>query len=169
LRCETASLNTIERHDVMGRAYTAFNCAVTAWHMTDWVWAELDQNQWKEVQEFAGTGCKLVATNPKPLQEYVRRSSHALKLCELLANGSKHCVLLRPDLRVRTTMTDGDGADYGNPILKDDGKEIWVGEVLCQAACWWQDFLTDWHIAEEPPFVPEGDGGGPPFPLNRVP
>jgi hypothetical protein len=25
--------------------------------------------------------------------------------------------------------------------------------VLCQAALWWETFLTDWHVAEEPPFI----------------
>jgi hypothetical protein len=149
LRCETGSLNTIERHDVMGRAYIAFNCAVTAWHMTDWAWAELNQKQREEVQKLAKTSFDLVPTNPKPLQKYVRCSSHALKLCELIANGSKHCVLRDPDPRVRTTMTDGDGTDYGNPVVNDDGKEV----------------LMVW--LPEPPFVPEGDGDGPPFPLNR--
>src|SRR5271168_5177464 len=81
LRYETGSLNTTERHDVMGRAYIAFNCAVTAWHMTDWVWIELDQTQRNKVQELAGTSCMLDEdTKPKPLQEYARRSSPALKL-----------------------------------------------------------------------------------------
>jgi hypothetical protein len=61
LRYETGSLNTTERHDVMGRAYIAFNCAVTAWHMTDWVWVELNQSQREKVQTLAGTSCKLVA------------------------------------------------------------------------------------------------------------
>ena len=114
-----------------------------------------------------GTSYKLVATDPKPLQAYVRRCD-ALKLCELIANGSKHCVLRKPDLRVSTTMTNGKGVDYGNPVVNVDGKEMWVGEVLEQAVCWWKMFLRDWHVAEEPPFVPEGDGDGPPFPLKRV-
>jgi len=153
LRYETGSLNTTERHDVTGRAYIAFNCAVTAWHMTDWVWAELDQSQREKVQTLAGTSCKLAATEPLPLQEYARLSSPALKLCESLANGSKHCVLRRPDPHVSTRMTDGEGIDYGNPVVNVDGKETWVGDVLCQAALWWATFLTDWHVAEEPPFI----------------
>ena len=168
LRYETGSLNTTERHDVMGRAYIAFNCAVTAWHMTDWAWVELDQSQRKKVQTLAGTSCKLVATNPKPLQAYARRFE-ALKLCELIANGSKHYVLRRPDSSVSTTMTDGKDVEYGNPVVTVDGKERWVGEILLEAVCWWQMFLTDWHVAEEPPFVSAGDGEGPPFPLKRVP
>jgi hypothetical protein len=50
-------------------------------------------------------------------------------------------------------MTDGEGVDYGNPVVIVDGNEKWIGEVLCEAACWWEKFLTDWHIAEEPPFI----------------
>jgi len=168
LRYETGRLNTTERFDVMGRGYIAFNCAVTAWHMTDWVWAELDPIQREKIQALAGTTCELEATNPKPLQAYARRESPALKLCELLANGSKHYILRNPT-HVSTTITDGEGVDYGNPVVNDGGKETWVGEVLCQAVCWWEMFLTDWRVAEELPFVPEGDrDGSSPFPLKRV-
>lgn len=157
LRYETGSLNTTERFDVTGRAYIAFNCALTAWHMTDWVWAELDQDQRERIQKCAGTNFKLVETCAKPLQEFARCRSPALKLCELIANGSKHRVLRNPDPRVSTKMTDGEGADYGNPVVIEDGKETWVGDVLCQAALWWGTFLTDWNVAKEPPFIPGTD------------
>jgi hypothetical protein len=167
LRDETGSLTTVERHDVTGRAYIAFNCAVTAWHMTDWVWAELDQSQREKIQKLAGTNCALVETNPRPLQTYARGNSDALKLCELVANGSKHCFLIKGNQDVCTAMTDGEGIDYGNPVVNVDGKEMWFGKVLWQAVCWWQVFLANWHVAEEPPFIPNGDDVGPPFPLKR--
>ena len=168
LRYETSTLNTTARHDVTGRAYIAFNCAVTAWHMTDWVWAELDQTQRENVQTLARTKCKLVATKPWPLQVHARRSSPSLKLCWSLANGSKHFVLHNPP-NVSTRMTDGEGVDYGNPVVNVDGKEEWVGDVLCKASLWWETFLTDWHVAESPPFTPEGDADGPNFPMKNVP
>src|SRR5665213_2807231 len=123
LRDETISLSNTERHDVSGRAYIAFNCAVTAWHMTDWVWAELDQEQRERIQALAQTSCKLVETKPKPLQVYARDASEALRLCELIANGSKHRVLLNPVLSVSTAMTDREGAEYGNPVVIVEGKE----------------------------------------------
>jgi len=168
LRYETGSLNMTERHDVMGRAYIAFNCAVTAWHMTDWVWAELDREKREKIQKLVGTRCELVSTNPKPLQTYAR-CFDALKVCELIANGSKHCVLRHPDPSVSTAVTDGQGADYGNPVVIIEGKERWFGEVLWAAVCWWQAFLEEWHVTEEFPVISKGDRNGPPFPLKRVP
>ena len=63
-------------------------------------------------------------------------------------------------------MTDGEGVDYGNPLVIVDGNEKWVGEVLCEAACWWESFLTEWHVAEAPPFIPTGDRDGPVFPIE---
>jgi hypothetical protein len=153
LRCEMGDISSTERFNVMGRLYIAFNCVVTAWHMTDWVWVELDQEKRERVQTCAGTKYKLLTTDPRPLQEFARRHSPALKLCELLANGSKHCSLRNRNPHVSTKMTDGEGVDYGNPVVIVDGKETWVGDVLCQAALWWETFLTDWHVAEEPPFI----------------
>jgi hypothetical protein len=157
LRYETGCLSTIERHDVLGRAYVAFNCAVTAWHMTDWIWVEMDQGQRERVQALACTNFQLEKTNPRPLQAYVRTASNALRLCELIANGSKHCSLRSPDPGVSTTMADGDGVNWGNPVVSVDGQEILVGDVLWQAVCWWEVFLADWHIAEKAPFVSDGD------------
>jgi hypothetical protein len=157
LRYETGGLSATERHDVMGRAYTVFNCAVTAWHMTDWVWAELDPKQREEAQRLAGTDYKIKETDPRPLQAYARNVCEALKLCELIANGSKHYVLRSPDALVSTGMTDGEGKDYGNPIVTVDGNERLVGDVLWQAVYWWETFLANWRVAEEPPFVPDGD------------
>jgi hypothetical protein len=167
LRSEISSLVTIERHDVMTRAYIVFNCAVTTWHMTDWVWAELDAEQWKRIQACAGTSFIPQKTDPRPLQEFARHESDALGLCELVANGSKHCVLRKPpSLNISLKITNGDGVTYGNPVVVVDGKERLFEEVLWQAEWWWRAFLTDWRVAEEPPFIPDGDGDGPPLPLS---
>ena len=43
-----------ERHDIAACQYHAFNCAVTAWHTTDWLWNDLTTElrlaqQWNEL------------------------------------------------------------------------------------------------------------------------
>jgi hypothetical protein len=56
-------------------SYRCFNAAVTAWHLTDWVWQAHHQNEYGTVAKF---------------QEWVRRQSKELGICDQLANGSKH-------------------------------------------------------------------------------
>ncbi len=61
----------------------AFNFAVTAWHMTDWLWdhaVETNPGQ----REYFGR------TNKKRFQNFVRGESKALDICMDLANGAKH-------------------------------------------------------------------------------
>jgi hypothetical protein len=63
-----------------GVAYRAFNCAVTAWTLTDWLWAEVSDHH-----KHANFGSRL-----KNFQSVCRRNSTDLDICESLANSGKH-------------------------------------------------------------------------------
>lgn len=56
------------------QGYNCFNAAVTAWHLTDWVWQTYHRDEFS-VQEF---------------QRQIRKMSLELAVCDQLANGSKH-------------------------------------------------------------------------------
>jgi hypothetical protein len=71
-------------------SYRAFNCAVTAWSISDWVWnaAPADLRE------------RLRAESPKPeasdaecFASLLRKESRELAICQQLANGSKHFIL----------------------------------------------------------------------------
>ena len=58
----------------------AINFAITAWHMTDWVW----QRQERELCERFGVRCK------REFQEEMRRQCPDLAVCDVIANAAKH-------------------------------------------------------------------------------
>src|SRR5713101_5536257 len=58
----------------------AFNAAVTAWHLSDWVFNDLTPAQRR----------KLGFNKPSDLQKYARENCRALYLCRYAATASKH-------------------------------------------------------------------------------
>ena len=66
--------------DPQDLAYGAFNAAVTAWQLMDWVWKEIDLSKKK----------RLSLNNLGDLQRLCRNQCRALYLCRQIATASKH-------------------------------------------------------------------------------
>lgn len=70
-------------------AYMAFNVAVTAYHLCEWVWGSWSEEERKKFFKTEEPKCL-----PKKQDEEFRRammkSCKALKVCQQLANSSKH-------------------------------------------------------------------------------
>jgi hypothetical protein len=60
-------------------AYRAFNCAITAWSLADWLWGDLSDAQ---KHHFGGKDTQF--------RTHCMESTRALEMCESLANSSKH-------------------------------------------------------------------------------
>jgi hypothetical protein len=74
----------------------AFNAAVTAWQLCDWVFANMTPAQ-KD---------KLKIHNRFDMQEHARHDSRALHLCRQVATASKHMRVSKfPDPKVKTITT----------------------------------------------------------------
>ena len=156
LRWELNNLFCRQRYDIAVCSYHAFNCAVTAWHVTDWLWQDIssslelktkmqekNMNSWTKCEEF---------------QHYVRENCRALRLCYQIATGSKHCLMERkPDSTISAVISDGEGYDYGNPIIVEGDTHHMADKVFHEALSWFEVFLRDWNIFPEEPFVPNGD------------
>src|ERR1700677_1002114 len=71
-------------------SYRAFNCAVTAWSITDWVWYSAP-NDLRE--RFRRESPKPQARGGEPLASLLRQQCRELAICQQLANGSKHFIL----------------------------------------------------------------------------
>ncbi len=72
-------------------AYHAFNTAVTAWHLTDWVWTSLScEEQNRVAEELKFKLSSISQKNLKSFQEAIRSKSDVLEVCWEIANGSKH-------------------------------------------------------------------------------
>jgi hypothetical protein len=70
-------------HDIIDMKCFAFNAAVTAWQLTDWVFEDMTEDQRRK----RGT------SNLSELQHLVRQECRALHLCQRIALASKHRVV----------------------------------------------------------------------------
>lgn len=87
-----AALGTAEPDEL---AYRAFNCAVTAWQLTDWVWGDLSPEHKAE----------LGFTKLYEFQGYCREQCRGLHLCRHIATASKHQeVTQHPDPDIEVSM-----------------------------------------------------------------
>jgi hypothetical protein len=79
-------------------AYAAFNCAVTSWHLTDWVWEGCGD------QEMRSQLCERLAAAEESLLGYqsaLGRKHRSIYICQQIATGSKHSKPRRPDPNVK--------------------------------------------------------------------
>jgi hypothetical protein len=84
--------------DTHAPAYHAFNCAITCWHLTDWVWESADEEQRRLISsDFGGELRKI-----EDFQAALRLRHRSLHICWQVANGSKHFKLRKTDPDIRT-------------------------------------------------------------------
>jgi hypothetical protein len=146
-------------------AYHAFNCAVTAWHLADWVWQSIDA----EGHAFILSKLAVAPTGKKDFGLFTRelmRRHRALHICRQLATGSKHKIVeMHPDPAVRAErawdsepMRVGSGVgsrlvSYSIRLSIRDGEESRPAlEVFDDAAQTWDRLLREWGFME-PRFV----------------
>ena len=131
---ERDNLFTRSRHDIAGCQYRAWNCAITAWHITDWVWENFSDELRKELR----------TKDVFEFQEYVRSQCPALKLCYQIATGSKHFLMKNnnTDPIVSALISDGQGYDCGNPIIMEGSTEHPADKVFFEAQVWFETFLS---------------------------
>jgi len=127
----------------------AFNFAVTAWHMTDWIYDDARQRD---------------PANPKPFgykrkgnfQQFVRSDRVALNICYELASGSKHFEL-PPEKKKKVRETDTSivgGASLGVFMLGYDRlagtvlkirltseESVRAEDVFADAMAYWTEFF----------------------------
>ena len=110
---------------------SAFNASVTAWHLCDWVFNDLSEEQRK----------KLGFEKLVDLQTHVRAKCRALHLCRQAATASKHwSVEKHADPTVQVIVT----GETGWTIYFVDGeKKIQADHVFADARDFWTAFIRD--------------------------
>ncbi len=76
------------------------NGALTAWHLTDWVWAARFRDD-PEARRMIGIVTDDPRDGKRDFQAYVTRGCSDLALCEDVTNGFKHVVPKQPARRAR--------------------------------------------------------------------
>jgi hypothetical protein len=139
------------------RAYHAFNFAVTAWHLTDWVWATAPDDLKRQISDSLGQ-----CSNLSEFKQALARRARAIRICQQIANGSKHMILSYPDPTVRVevvsqyvpplagTMQAGDplGKYELHLMIWDKHVQRSAVDVFDEAFQNWCDFLAEWGFIE---------------------
>jgi hypothetical protein len=119
---------------------SAFNAAVTAWHLGDWVFNDMTPEQ-REAFGF---------TKVRDLQDYVRGKCRALHLCRYAATASKHWeVSSHPDPSVKVIVECDDNDGWAAHFF-DDEKKIRAEQVFGEAIGFWTEFIYQNRIAKSP-------------------
>jgi hypothetical protein len=154
---------SIIRQDIVDNG---LNAAMTAWHLTDWVWREI-QGSTRRPTLTARTGAPI--RELKQFQELVKRNCAELAYCEDIAISTKHFTFSK--LPVFSTKVTERFKINPDPIGKDGGAtrhqfsptgetvtytaqaaELWItdgrsltpaAEVLEHAFQWWRKFFDE--------------------------
>lgn len=129
--CEVAGNDQMLKPEVMLKLVdqlkdSAFNASVTAWHLCDWVFNDLPEEQCQKL------GFKKLAD----LKTHVTKQCRQLHLCRQAATASKHWSVERyADPTVQTIVT----AETGWTIyFVDNGKKIPADQVFIAARDFWK-------------------------------
>jgi hypothetical protein len=156
---------SLDRHVSYGgnlseATYWATNAAVTAWHIVDWVWADMSEAQRQVL------GAKIGVTlsgnkGQERFEEYIARNRD-LHICRAIALTAKHSVLqpksaarferVEAEVTLSTTMTLAGGLPPSNPyelIVKVDSAPENILTVLYRASSWWEGFVRTNDIASD--------------------
>jgi hypothetical protein len=143
--------------DTHAPSYHAFNCAVTAWHLVDWCWEAASESLRQDMARAFGRSVDIGAFKEGLTQKY-----RPLRICQQIANGSKHMTLRRPDPTVRASTVWQYVAPLsgrmraGQPlgryeyklVIFDNDVERSAVEVFEQAFQCWHRLLGEWWFIE---------------------
>src|SRR5262249_29909454 len=147
------------------------NAAMTAWHLTDWTWREIQDStpRLRSLTAIAGTRIREL----KQFQEFVKRNCTELAYCEGIVVATKHFAFSKlPMFSTKVTERFKISPD---PIGKDGGatlhqfsptgesisytaqaSELWISdgrsltlavETLENAFRWWRKFIDELSIS----------------------
>jgi len=115
----------------------ALNCAMTAWHLTDWVYHEFNyKTSFQKLSDF---------------QECLKKQCDSLQIMHDISNGSKHYKLTRHIPKVsETEMHEGtfdDTFDFtfdtsGLEIRMEDGRILLFIDEIEKTIIFWEKFLN---------------------------
>jgi hypothetical protein len=137
--------------------YLALNIAMTAWHMVDWVSADMGANQRETATRCLGRPI----FNHNDLAAAVTNACEALRICQVIATAGKHVeVKSRPDPSLATKFRlvkpspnkarlPGEGLSY-IWVIERNGKEYLAEEVFKEAHRFWESLLSRLGMIEDP-------------------
>jgi hypothetical protein len=133
-----------EAKNSQDRIDAAINCAITAWHLTDWSWAGITSagRHQTEISQMLGVTGRLLTR--ADLVTWAISACPELVLCQGVCNGSKH---VQADRSVETAAKAPDRTNPGEAaattlIIFDNGIPRDALEVLQEAVNFWGRQVT---------------------------
>jgi hypothetical protein len=158
------SLEPDDQYRISGVAtYHAFNCAITSWHITDWVWESFGPQERQHLADRLDGDFDAAAKDALvKFQDALRAKHRCLHICSQIATGSKHKNIRRPDpvIKVEETWVNQSQAGImrcGEPlgwhrqelIIYDDEKKRRAVDVFEDSADCWDRNLRSWGFLED--------------------
>lgn len=131
----------------------ALNIAMTAWHMVDWTFADMDADQ----RVLAGRQLGRKINTQRDFAAAATEACEALRMCQVIATAGKHVeVSTRPDPSLVTRLeffevnADGASGQVGAMwIIERDGKKYPAEETFNQVHRFWEDLLSSLGMIED--------------------
>jgi hypothetical protein len=149
--------------------YGAFNTAVTAWHMSDWLWHSSPEVRDKLKKRFKlnfseGTKNQL-HEGLKRFQDAVTMECRALYICREIANGSKHMRTSKVDANIHALVEWHPAIEAVGLVkpgdlvpdltISDHGKKQDAVAWFIEAFGFWEKLFTEEKLVSEAPHVPD--------------
>jgi len=130
----------------------AINCAINAWHLTDWTFQEYfkDDERFQDWEETDKNGCKRKFPGVTKYQQHCVKESPNLEYMRLITNGSKHCILNDKSRTEKTKLHQGvysnaysRAYDVSRFIIEDKGEDLDFHAILEVTIEYWKKFFED--------------------------
>ncbi|HDS1813707.1 hypothetical protein [Pseudomonas putida] len=136
LTWEIAEAMTCRSPNPAARVYKSMNCAITAWHMHDWIWQFSDEQMKEELAAF------LKAPSFKSIGDFsraIQRLSPAISYCRQIGTAVKHVSLAynRPEVTTRVLRLDEEDSSGYQVMILDGSKEHLDTDVYTAALDVW--------------------------------
>jgi len=152
--------------DTHAPAYWAFNCSVTAWHLTDWIWNNITPGERSKILTSLGErgAGKDEEKNFRTFQRALMRKFRVLHVCRQIATGSKHSEVarfsdpsVRAEMRWEMEAAKAGKVRAGDPlatyryqlVVRDGESERPAFDVFKDAFAVWQRVLEEWGFVED--------------------
>lgn len=103
--------------------FHAFNAAVTAWHIADWVWKDLSPEQRQQLEKDWG---KKLRENGGDFKGTLRLKNRDIAICREIATASKHFEITSS----RDETIDTVASATTSAVHDSEGRQIQAGDAL---------------------------------------
>lgn len=131
--------------------FHAWNTAVTAWHISDWLWAAKPDLRLDIAAHFSfqyDETANGVRDGLSKFQDAVVAESSALKVCREIANGSKHMRKSKPDKAIRAVALWREVIEGAGVVVPGDfvlSLEVTSGSQTFDATHWFIEAEGYWE------------------------